>query len=196
MQTIKENLVEETIINKSKFIISLIKVYNEKDALNKLEEIKKIYKDANHNCFAYITDNTKRCSDDKEPSGTAGLPILNILEVNNLNYVLCIVTRYFGGIKLGAGGLIRAYANSTKKAINKAILVELEYGKEVIIRFHYDKEKVIKNIIEYSLIKQRKYEKDITYIFNISNNNLDIIKETIKSNTLEFIVSKEVIIEK
>ena len=102
MFTIKN--IENTItINKSKFITNLISVNNIDEINYNLNIIKNKYKDATHNCYAYIINNNKRFSDDNEPSGTAGLPILDCLEKNNLNYVLCIVTRYFGGIKLGAG---------------------------------------------------------------------------------------------
>ena len=107
----------------------------EKDEYNDykktLVELKNKYKDATHICFSYIINNTKRFSDDNEPSGTAGIPILNVLENNNLNYVLCCVVRYFGGIKLGAGGLLRAYSNSAKECLNKAVLTNIVIGNNL-----------------------------------------------------------------
>ena len=97
-----KNIENIIIINKSKFITNLFFVNNLDEVDYYLTSIKSKYSDATHHCYAYIINNSKRFSDDNEPSGTAGKPILDCLEKNNLNYVLCIVTRYFGGIKLGA----------------------------------------------------------------------------------------------
>src|SRR5574344_924252 len=142
MFTIKNNINSEIIINKSRFISFLFKVHNEDEVKKLLEETKKNYKDATHYCYSYIIDNTKRFNDNGEPSGTAGLPILNVLESNDLNYVLCIVVRYFGGIKLGAGGLVRAYTKSASECITKNNLNKLVLSKKVIISFNYDKVKL------------------------------------------------------
>ena len=90
-----------------------------------MKSIKNKYKDATLHCYAYIIDNIKRFSDDNEPGGTAGMPILNVLENNDLNHILCIVVRYFGGIKLGANGLVRAYSGSCNEAIDCSSVVEL-----------------------------------------------------------------------
>ena len=114
MKSIKFNIENEFIIKKSKFITKLYFVTSEIEIKNILDENKTEYKDATHICYAYILNNVERFNDDSEPSGTAGMPILNVLKNNNLNNVLCIVIRYFGGIKLGAGGLIRAYCSSSK----------------------------------------------------------------------------------
>ena len=112
MNTINNNVNNEYLINKSKFICYLIKVDNISDIDYNLNYLKQKYNDATHICYAYIISNIKRFNDDNEPSGTAGMPILNVLENNNLNYVLAVIIRYFGGIKLGAGGLVRAYTKS------------------------------------------------------------------------------------
>ena len=138
MKSIKSNTENEHIIKKSKFITKLYKVSNENDAIDILNETKKIYKDSTHICYGYIINNTKRFSDDFEPSGTAGLPILKVLENNELNNILCIVIRYFGGIKLGAGGLIRAYSNSVSEALNKTEIINLINGIKVEIIFTYE----------------------------------------------------------
>ena len=109
MKLINQN---EIIIKKSRFI-SLMYEINSKEEVDKiLEELKKEHKKARHFPYAYKLNNTAKKSDDKEPSGTAGLPIYNIIEKNNLNNTLIVVIRYFGGIKLGAGGLIRAYSSA------------------------------------------------------------------------------------
>ena len=126
-RTIEFNNCEEIIEKKSRFIANLIYVENEEEALNKIKEIKKKYYDARHNCFAYrVLDEEniiQRSSDDGEPSGTAGAPMLNILEKNNIVNVLVVVTRYFGGILLGTGGLVRAYTTASKQSIEKAQIV-------------------------------------------------------------------------
>lgn len=102
-------------IKKSKFIGLYYEVTNVEEIPSILNELKKEHKKARHIPYAYKIDNQVKKSDDKEPSGTAGLPILNIIEKNNLNNTLIVIIRYFGGIKLGAGGLIRAYANTAKE---------------------------------------------------------------------------------
>ena len=104
-------------IKKSKFIAYYYEVDNVLEVTEILEELKKEHKKARHIPYAYKIDGYIKKSDDKEPSGTSGMPILNIIDKNNLNHVLIAVVRYFGGIKLGAGGLVRAYSNSAKEAI-------------------------------------------------------------------------------
>lgn len=104
-------------IKKSKFIAYYYEVDSTKEVKKILEDLKKEHKKARHIPYAYKLDQEIKKSDDKEPSGTSGMPILNILEKNNLNHTLIAVVRYFGGIKLGAGGLIRAYSNAAKEVI-------------------------------------------------------------------------------
>lgn len=140
--TIKENVVTEIVEKKSKFIANLIYVDNIKDAENVIKEIKKKYFDARHNCIAYrIIEDEKiveRSSDDGEPSGTAGAPMLTILQKNNLANVLAIVTRYFGGVLLGTGGLVRAYSESTIKSIEEAEKIQMILGEELEVMLDYN----------------------------------------------------------
>ena len=159
MLSIRNNIVNEIVIKKSRFITFLYRVDNEKEVKLFLDNLNKEYKDATHICYAYIVDNIKRFNDDGEPSKTAGMPILNVLENNSLDHILCCVVRYFGGIKLGANGLVRAYSNSCCEIINKCDLVNLSLGKEVEITFLYDKTKIIDNILRDSTWGLRK---DIT----------------------------------
>ena len=119
MQTIKNNTQNEIIIKNSKFICYQYKVKDLDEIYNILNNIKEEHKDATHHCYAYILDNIKKSSDDGEPSRTAGFPILKVLENNNLNNILAIVIRYFGGIKLGAGGLVRAYTKSVTNTLTE-----------------------------------------------------------------------------
>ena len=125
MYTIKENVNGELIINKSKFITYIYNVNNKNDVNNIINDLKGKYKEATHYCYAYIIGNEKRFNDDKEPSHTAGMPMLNVLENKKLNNVLAVVIRYFGGIKLGAGGLVRAYTGATEAALNQTELIEM-----------------------------------------------------------------------
>lgn len=124
---VKESVYNELSINKSKFITHLLSISSLEDVKAKINEFKEKYKDATHVCYAYILDeNTFKYYDDGEPSSTAGAPIYQTLKNNNLIYTLCVVIRYFGGIKLGVGGLIKAYTNSCLEALNKATLITYE----------------------------------------------------------------------
>lgn len=106
-------------IKKSKFIAYYYEIFSKDEVIKILEDLKKEHKKAKHIPYAYKIDNLVRKSDDKEPSGTAGSPIYNLIEMNNLNNTFIAIVRYFGGIKLGAGGLIRAYSNAAKEVIKK-----------------------------------------------------------------------------
>lgn len=138
---LEKNTTAEIIEKKSRFIANLFYVETPQEAEDKIKQVKKKYYDAKHNCFAYITLNgneiQKKCSDDGEPSGTAGAPMLEILEKQSIYNVVVIVTRYFGGILLGTGGLVRAYSDSLKEAIKKSTLVEQESGYEAEIKLPY-----------------------------------------------------------
>lgn len=175
MKSVKENITNEIIINKSRFITVLMKINNIDEIKNKLESIKKTYKDATHYCYAYIIDGKEKCSDNGEPSGTAGIPILNVLKQNNLTNIICIVIRYFGGIKLGAGGLIRAYSTSTSEALNKANIVNLVKGYNLTIEFPYENLKQIDYLLK-NIDIHKNYQTNITYNFNIEENKFKQIE--------------------
>ncbi len=138
--TIANEATHEIIINKSRFIGYACTVETEEEVQNKLEEIRMIYPNATHYCYGYIlglSGNHKRFSDDGEPSGTAGMPILQVIEKNGLVNALVIVTRYFGGIKLGAGGLVRAYSKTAAETITVGKIANMELGSKGIIKFDY-----------------------------------------------------------
>ena len=127
--TIAQDTTHELIIDKSRFLCHLKKVETEAEAQEFIKALKKEYWDANHNCSAYIIGenmDSQRSSDDGEPSGTAGIPMLEVLKKRELHNLVAVVTRYFGGIKLGAGGLIRAYGRSVSEAIDQAGLAQKE----------------------------------------------------------------------
>ena len=125
MFTILRDYRNEIVIEKSRFICSLKKVKSEEEAQEFIKVVKKEFWDATHNCSAYLVDDlAQRSSDDGEPSGTAGIPMLEVLRKNNLTGTAAVVTRYFGGIKLGAGGLVRAYSGSVAGAVKECGLAE------------------------------------------------------------------------
>lgn len=140
--TIKQNIETEIIVKKSKFICNLVKVNSQEEAENVIKSIKKKYHDARHNCIAYRVYNEdkiiEKSSDDGEPSGTAGGPMLNILNKNGLCNILVVVTRYFGGILLGTGGLVKAYSDATLLAVEKAEKVEKCIGIEAVATLEYN----------------------------------------------------------
>ena len=164
------------VINKSKFICELLYINNQDEIDSKLKDIKHKYKGATHYCYAYIYDNNKRFNDDGEPGGTAGMPILNVLENNNLNHVLCVVIRYFGGIKLGAGGLVRAYTKSVTSCLENTKIIDKKECQLIKITFSYDKVKIIDKIINKNILL-KEFENNITYIIAISK---DEVKNTLK----------------
>lgn len=173
MITIKDNTINEIIIKNSRFITLLYKI-NSIDDINKyLEESKKRFPKATHYCYAYILNDYKKASDDGEPGGTAGMPILNVLEKENINKVLAIVIRYFGGIKLGAGGLVRAYSKNVKEAINNSKLSFLIPGKLIQLTFDYSKQKQLDYLLKDNTIIKQNFDEQITYQVLINNNDLD-----------------------
>ena len=192
MYTIKNDSIKEIIIKNSKFITLLYKVYSLKDIKNTLVNVKTLYPNATHYCYAYILNNEKKSSDDGEPSGTAGTPILNILESNNLNYILAVVIRYFGGIKLGSSGLIRAYSRSVKEAIKENILTKLIEGINVNITFSWSNIKQIDYLLKDQLINKKEYLDNITYNISIPINILN----TLKNYLISYEIIKNINIEK
>lgn len=192
MKSIKFNIENEFIIKKSKFITKLYFVTSEIEIKNILDENKTEYKDATHICYAYILNNVERFNDNSEPSGTAGIPILNVLKNNNLNNVLCIVIRYFGGIKLGAGGLIRAYCSSVSEALNKTEIINVVNGKKIELTFSYDDIKKVNHILNDINIVDKQFDENVKYIIIVKEKNVnslinqltELCNIKIKENTL------------
>ena len=189
MYTVNKNAENEIEIKKSKFISKIYKIYNLEEVREILQNLKKEYKDATHYCYAYIINENKKSSDDNEPSGTAGIPILQALEKNNLNYVLCVVIRYFGGIKLGAGGLVRAYTKSVTEGLKKSQIIELIEGYEVEISTSYEEQKRLDYILkEYKFTK--KFNNKVIYKILIPKEEIN------KLNEFKPKIIKEIQIEK
>lgn len=139
-RTVYEGGQGEIVEKKSRFIATVKPVKTEEEALEFLEALKKKYWDATHNCFAYIIGRgtpLKRCSDDGEPSGTAGRPMLDVLEGENLSDVIVVVTRYFGGTLLGTGGLVRAYSGAVRAGLDASVLITRHQGVCLLIGTDY-----------------------------------------------------------
>lgn len=175
MRTIKNNVSNEIIIKNSRFICLFMKI-NSTDISDILDKIKEEYPKATHYCYAYVYNDIQRFSDDGEPGGTAGIPMLNVLLKEELSNVLCVVIRYFGGIKLGAGGLVRAYTKSVTECLKVTDLMELEEGYKLRLKFNYNDEKQIKYLLKDSNILNEKYDLDVEYTVLVNNNVFDTLK--------------------
>ena len=188
MKTIKQIVSAEITVKKSKFIANIFKVNSEQEAKEIIEKINKKYYDARHNCYAYIVEengnNIERFSDNGEPSGTAGAPMLDILKNKKLSNIIIIVTRYFGGILLGTGGLVKAYTDASLEALNKAETIELEYASKYKIQMQYNE---LKNF-EYNLksmktkIISNEYNENVEIILIISEENMKILQSKCELN--------------
>lgn len=175
MKTIKNDITNEIIIKNSKFITYIYRLTNNNINMY-LDKIKSIHPKATHHTYAYIYNNKGYSSDDNEPSNTAGRPMLNVLEKENLNNVLVITVRYFGGIKLGAGGLIRAYTKSVTETLKQAHFIYLEEGYKIKITFDYNEEKQINYILGNNIL-EKTFDNKITYIANVNKKTLEKLKE-------------------
>lgn len=195
MYSIKKSLENTIMIKKSKFITKLIKINNIEEVNNYLNEIKKEYNDSTHICYAYIVNGKEKCNDDGEPSGTAGLPILNILKKNNLTNILAIVIRYFGGIKLGAGGLVRAYSNSVNDTLKLTDIIELMEGYLIELEFKYDQVKLVDYILNDKNVISKEYNDNIIYKFYLNKEELNFIPE-LEKIAIHVSIKDKILIEK
>lgn len=175
MKTINESVTNELIIKNSKFITIVEPLNNIEDFDDIMTNIKSKYKNATHYCYAYIIGDKKHSSDDGEPSGTAGSPILNVLEKNKLTNILCVIVRYFGGIKLGAGGLIRAYGKSTANALKISDIKTLINVYKIKFTFKYENIKEIEAIINKALVLSKDYSDLVTYEIIIKKEQKEMI---------------------
>lgn len=179
-QTISKESSYELTEKKSKFIANLMYVESREDAENKIKEYKKKYHDARHNCSAYrvLEGNTifEKSSDDGEPSGTAGAPMLNVLQKNNLCNSLVIVTRYFGGILLGTGGLVRCYTDASLGTVELAEKIVITKGTEYKVELDYNYLENFKYYCKKNNIKIINMEYSERIICNIEIENEDEIK--------------------
>ncbi len=182
MKSIINKEIDEITIKNSKFIGIIMPIESKDDVKNNLNKLKEEYKNATHYCYAFNLINDKGFSDDGEPNKTAGIPILNVIEGNNLVNVLVVVIRYFGGVKLGPGGLIRAYSQITKDVINKCTFIDLINGLVASITFTYSNEKEVNYLLKNSIIKSKDYEENCTYIIETTKEVLDSISNLVTIN--------------
>ncbi|MCI9618315.1 MAG: YigZ family protein [Eubacterium sp.] len=166
----------EVIEKKSRFIAHVLPVQSEEEALMHIERIKKEYWDARHNCYAFIigrNSETQRFSDDGEPQGTAGKPILEVLANGNIRNTLIVVTRYFGGTLLGTGGLVRAYGQSAKVGIQNALVMRVCEGVCFDLRCDYNSIGKIKYIMgQMNISSEEEYGEDVNLHINIKKSDL------------------------
>ena len=187
LKTIKNNSIVEIIEKKSKFIGQAFYVETKQEAEEIIKTTKKKYSDAKHNCYAYsiLEDNSiiTKSTDDGEPTSTAGIPILNAIQENELTNILVIVTRYFGGILLGTGGLVRAYTKATTEAIKNANITQKEIGYKIKFVTDYNKLEQLKYYLKQNLcsIIDVTYLEKIEVIAEVTEN----IKKEVEENNIK-----------
>ncbi|MQQ30335.1 YigZ family protein [Streptococcus mitis] len=196
-RTIKEDGQVQEEIKKSRFICHAKRVYSEEDARDFITAIKKEHYKATHNCSAFIIgerSEIKRTSDDGEPSGTAGVPMLGVLENHNLTNVCVVVTRYFGGIKLGAGGLIRAYAGSVALAVKEIGIIEIKEQAGIAIQISYAQYQEYNNFLkEHTLMElDTNFTDQVDTMIYVDKEE----KENIKAALVEFFHGKVTLTDK
>lgn len=196
-RTIKEDGQVQEEIKKSRFICHAKRVYSEEEARDFITAIKKEHYKATHNCSAFIIgerSEIKRTSDDGEPSGTAGVPMLGVIENHNLTNVCVVVTRYFGGIKLGAGGLIRAYAGSVALAVKEIGIIEIKEQAGIQIQMTYAQYQEYGNFLkEHHLMElETNFTDQVETMIFVDKEN----KEHIKSELIEFYNGKVILVDK
>ena len=187
MKTIRNDNEKLMVIKKSKFIGIVKEIVSVEEALSLITFYREKYKDATHICYAFVVDNHEKMSDDGEPSGTAGMPMLNLLKKKELNNVLAIVVRYFGGVKLGANGLIRAYIDSINLVLDNNV-VDVCDGYNIVFSFDYTISKDIDHIVKDAIIKNKYFDKNIIYdidcnhdiYIKLKSKNINIINITNK----------------
>ena len=177
MKTIRKPVQSEINIKKSQFICCLYPTENKRESKEIIQRINKKYNDATHNCTAYIVEDGEGFDDDGEPGGTAGKPMINVLRKNELHNVTAVVTRYFGGIKLGAGGLVRAYSKSVMEAIGEAEIVEIEEYDVFEIIFEYGDMKLVDTEVRNNSLESidKDYTDKVSYLV-VSKDSRDIEK--------------------
>lgn len=194
MKSIKEITEHTLIIKKSEFICTLIPLNDENKINETIDFYKEKYKDATHNCVAYLVGTKERANDDGEPSGTAGLPMLNVLKKQELSNIIAIVTRYFGGIKLGAGGLTRAYSQAVAEALKEANIVEKHLIDVYDVSLDYNFTKKFEHLLKVNAIDciNKEYSDQVTYRLYIDDLSFfDTIQELTSNRYTKEFIKKE-----
>lgn len=194
MKSIKEITEHTLVIKKSEFICTLIPLNDEKKINETIGFYKEKYKDATHNCIAYLVGTKERANDDGEPSGTAGLPMLNVLKKQELSNIIAIVTRYFGGIKLGAGGLTRAYSQAVAEVLKEANIVEKHLIDVYDVSLDYSFTKKFEHLLKVNAIDciNKEYSDQVTYRLYIDDLSFfDTIQELTSNRYTKEFIKKE-----
>ncbi len=179
---------DEVVINKSRFIGYSMPINNEQEALSFIEGIKVKHRDATHNVYAYVVgenNNIQRFSDDGEPSGTAGIPALEVIKKEDLRNIVVVITRYFGGTKLGGGGLIRAYTKAAKIGIDAGVIIDMTHHTMLVMDIDYTLYGRIENYLmvnEYT-VDELKFNQDVSICISVETLNLESFKTTMKNLT-------------
>lgn len=184
MNIISYNSKLEKEVKKSKFISFLYKVESIDEVNDYLNQLKKTYNDATHICYAYIINSNMKYNDDNEPSGTAGVPILNVLKKHDLNYVLAVVVRYFGGIKLGSSNLLRTYLNITNENIKQNNIRKYIEEEKLVISCPYDNLKLLNNLIKDYLIVSKNFDELVTYEIIIDKTKINELKKSLLNTNI------------
>lgn len=195
MLSIENDVKNEIIINKSRFINYLIKIDSIDEVKTKIDYIKTIDENATHYCYAYIFENIKHFSDDGEPAKTAGFPILNVLDSQKLDHVLAVTVRYFGGIKLGAGGLVRAYTKSVTENLKNVKIANYEIAYDIIFECNLDQKSLIENNVSKQNIKKISYTNKVNYNLFLNESDFLKIKNILVNNNIDILDLKETIIK-
>lgn len=183
----------EIVEKKSRFIANVFPLGSEEEATGILESIKKKYWDARHNCYAYVTGGTSKCSDDGEPSGTAGRPILEVITGEGVSGVLIVVTRYFGGTLLGTGGLVRAYSKAAKEGLGASRVVYKEQGKTVTITTDYNGIGKLQYIVSQMglAVMDTRYSEKTEMELVVSDSNIDaLVKKVTEATSGQALINK------
>lgn len=187
---------DEVIINKSRFIGYSMPINDEEEALDFIETIQQKHRDATHNVYAYVVgenSNIQRFSDDGEPSGTAGIPVLEVIKKEDLRNIVIVVTRYFGGTKLGGGGLIRAYTKSAKIGLDAGIVIDMTPHTKLTLDIDYTLYGKIENYLmtnDYTIDKV-DFLTDVSIKISVENSLLEEFKTTMTNLTNGDIIIKE-----
>lgn len=186
----------EIEIKKSRFICFSRYVKTKEEAEAFILEIKNLHHGATHNCSCYIIGNIEKMDDDGEPAQTAGLPMIEVLKRHNLDNICVVTTRYFGGIKLGGGGLIRAYAKSVSNLINNSPIDTMDLGYQLELTMSYSDTKIIEHYIASNsiLIVDKKYEQRVFYKIAVFQDEYDKIKSELNNinHLIEIKINKEI----
>lgn len=179
---------DEVMINKSRFIGYSLPINSEEEALDFVETIKSKHKDATHNVYAYVVgenSNIQRFNDDGEPSGTAGIPVLEVIKKEDLRNIVIVVTRYFGGIKLGGGGLIRAYTRAAKIGLDAGIVIDMTPHTNLLMNIDYTLYGRIENYLMTNnyTVDEVEFEQDVSIYISVETLKLEKFKSDMTNLT-------------